>query len=110
MKHTIRIVALLGAIMVIAALGVTAFAAGSGTPSPAPVTRVSPSDDPTPATVGRRRPGSAPRQLRRGRARERLECQSGAMADDDSSGPGSSDDAEDNSAERQLRPQQRRRG
>jgi len=47
MRNTIRLIALIGAIMVVAALGVTAYAANSGGGTPTPVATVSPNDDPT---------------------------------------------------------------
>ena len=49
MKNSIRIIAVLGAVALVLALGVTAFASSSNHPSTAPAgTTVSPSDDRTP--------------------------------------------------------------
>src|SRR5688500_12736560 len=48
MKNTIRIVALIGALMIVGALGVAAFASGNDDLSPTPVASFSASEDPTP--------------------------------------------------------------
>jgi hypothetical protein len=53
MKNAIRIIAVVGAVALVVALGVTAFASSSNGPSTAPAaTTLSRSDDPTPEPAG----------------------------------------------------------
>jgi hypothetical protein len=95
MKNTIRTAALIGAIALVAAIGVTAFASGGGEPATIfPASSSSPSDEPTPS----RSPGddiSGP--CDEAEHANDPECQGGAD-DGDNSGPGNGDGGDDDSS------------
>ena len=98
MKNTTRVIALIGAIMMVAALGVTAYAANSTGGTPTPATTVPPSDDRTQS------PSPSDANELKGNCDEAEhandpQCQGGVVNDDDNSGPGNGDDeqVDDNS-------------